>query len=49
MADHRHELARAPEVRQRVSAFGTGLRTRLAIAGMTIVVLWLAVFWALAR
>ncbi|MEX2248932.1 MAG: hypothetical protein WD671_04815 [Parvibaculum sp.] len=49
MADHRHEIARAPEVRRRVSAFGTGLRTRLAVAGMAIVVLWLAVFWALAR
>ncbi|MDO8839986.1 MAG: hypothetical protein Q7V31_13765 [Parvibaculum sp.] len=49
MADHRHEPAHAPESWGRVSAFGTGLAARLAVAGAGIVVLWLAVFWALAR
>ncbi len=49
MADHRHDHTHAPESRRRVSAFGTSLAARLAVAGAGIVVLWLTVFWALAR
>jgi len=48
-ADHRHEHARSPQTRSRLSVFGTGLAARLAVAVVALAGLWLAVFWALAR
>ncbi len=49
---HKHAPVHPPAAdarAQRISAFAAGIGTRLAVAFGAAAMLWLAVFWALAK